>query len=311
MASPVLSVIIVNYNGGALLDACLASLAANPASVATEIILVDNASVDGSRERVAAAHADVKVIALAANLGLTRGFNRGVAAAEGRILLSLDSDTEVTAGALDAMLAVLDATPDAGASGATLVYPDGTPQKTARRFPSPLAGLFGRRSALTRLFPNNPVSRRYLMADHDGVAVPFDVDTLSTACMAVRRSVVEAVGAYDEAFFVYWSDTDWCRRIKAGGWRILSLPGATVVHNENLKARHRKVRRTRMVVDFHRGAYRYYAKHHAGPLNPMRYVALAALSARAGLILGQDEWQRLRASKPSAPGGISRQEGRS
>ena len=310
MTAPVLSIIIVNYNGGRLLEACLASLAAHPATCATEIILVDNASVDGSRQWVAAERPDVRLVALDSNLGLTRGFNRGVAIATGSILLSLDSDTEVTDGALDAMLACLDAEPGAGASGATLIYPDGTAQKTARRFPSPLAGLFGRRSALTRLFPNNPFSRRYLMADFADLAVPFDVDTLSTACMAVRRRVIEEVGAYDEAFFVYWSDTDWCHRIKAAGWRILSLPGAVVVHNENLKARHRAVRRTRMVVDFHRGAYRYYAKHHAGPLNPMRYVALAALSARAMLILGQDEWQRLAAGRLNAAGGVSRQEGR-
>ena len=211
----------------------------------------------------------------------------------GDTILSLDSDTEVTADALDAMLDYLEADPGAGACGCTLVYPDGTPQRTARRFPSAAAGLFGRRSLLTRLWPRNPFSRHYLMADYDYSTEPFDVDTLSTACMAVRRSVVGKVGAYDEAFFVYWSDTDWCRRIKQAGCRIVSLPGAIVVHNENLKARHRNVRRTRMVVDFHRGAYRYYAKHHAGPLNPMRYVAMVALAARTAVILAQDEVRRL------------------
>lgn len=302
MADPELSIVIVNYNGGMLMRSCLASLARHPAKVATEIVVVDNASVDGSREWIAAEHPAIRLIALDANLGLTRGFNRGAAAARGSVLLSLDSDTEVTEGALDAMVDCLAADPSVGAAGATLVYPDGTPQRTARRFPSPMAGLFGRRSTLTRLFPGNPFSRRYLMADQADATAPFDVDTLSTACMAIRRSVVDGVGAYDEAFFVYWSDTDWCRRIKKAGWRILSLPGAVVVHNENLKARHRKVRRTRMVIDFHRGAYRYYAKHHAGPLNPMRYLALAALAARAGLVLAEDEIGRLKAARPAAAG---------
>ncbi len=299
MPAPGLSIIIVNYNGGMLLRACLASLRRFPARAVTQIVIVDNASTDGSREWLRSEHPDINLIALESNLGLTRGFNRGVAAARGDILLSLDSDTEVTEGALDAMVEGLAADPSIGAIGATLVYPDGTPQRTARRFPSAMAGLFGRRSALTRLFPGNPFSRRYLMADMADATEPFDVDTLSTACMAVRRSVVDSVGAYDEAFFVYWSDTDWCRRIKRAGWRIVSLPGAIVVHNENLKARHRKVRRTRMVADFHRGAYRYYAKHHAGPLNPMRYLAMGALALRAGIILGQDEFARL---KHRAPG---------
>jgi GT2 family glycosyltransferase len=132
------------------------------------------------------------------------------------------------------------------------------------------------------------------MADREGQATPYAVDTLSTACMMVRRAVIDQVGAYDPAYFVYWSDTDWCQRIKKGGWQIVTLPTSTVIHNENIKAGHRKVRRTRMVMDFHQGAYRYYATHHAGPLNPMRYVAWAGLHARAGLLLAADEWRRLR-----------------
>lgn len=294
---PRLSIVIVNYNGGQLLKRCLASLDAFPPAVRFEIMIVDNASRDGSREWISETRPDVRLVPCESNLGLTIGFNRGVAASHGDIILSLDSDTEVTARSIDAMLATLDANPGIGACGCTLVYPDGTPQRTARRFPSPWAGLFGRRAALTRLWPGNPFSRRYLMAEHEHDKAPFDVDTLSTACMAIRRSVIDQVGAYDEAFFVYWSDTDWCQRIKKGGHRIVSLPGHIVVHNENLKARHRKVRRTRMVLDFHRGAYRYYAKHHAGPLNPMRYAALAALALRAGLVLTGDEIQRLNLSR--------------
>lgn len=293
MTEPMLSIVIVNYNGGALLRDCLKSIARHPPSVETEIVIVDNASIDGSRERIAAEHPQVRLIACDTNLGLTRGFNLGVAASRSPVILSLDSDTEVTKGALDAMVEFLAANAEAGACGCTLVYPDGSPQRTARRFPSPLSGLFGRRSLLTRIWRSNPFSRRYLMADFDDHRTPFTVDTLSTACMAVRRSVIDQVGAYDEAFFVYWSDTDWCQRIKRGGHTIVSLPGAIVIHNENLKARHRKLRRTRMVLDFHRGAYRYYAKHHAGPLNPMRYVAMAALGARAGMVLAGDEARRI------------------
>ncbi len=298
--APQLSIVIVNYNGGELLMRCLASLDRFAPTARYETVIVDNASVDGSREWVRQARPDVQLVECERNLGLTVGFNRGVASSRGEIVLSLDSDTEVTEGAVDAMLDFIRANPGVGACGCTLVYPDGTPQRTARRFPSPWAGLFGRRAMLTRLWPDNYFSRRYLMAEHDGDSAPFDVDTLSTACMAVRRSVIDKVGAYDEGYFVYWSDTDWCQRIKKGGFRIVSLPGHVVIHNENLKARHRKVRRTRMVVDFHRGAYRYYASHHAGPLNPMRYVAMAALSARAAAVLLGDEIARLRTTVGAA-----------
>lgn len=291
---PALSIVIVNYNGGALLARCLASLAAHPPSLPHEVIVYDNASTDDSLGILARGFPGVRVIAGDRNLGLCRAFNRGVAAARGGLILSLDSDTEVTAGALDDMANYLAAHPEAGACGSSLVYPDGTPQRTARAFPSAMSGLFGRRSALTRAFPNNPFSRRYLMADQEGSSAPYAVDTLSTACMMLRRSVIDRVGAYDEAYFVYWSDTDWCQRIKKGGFAIVTLPTSTVIHNENIKAGHRKVRRTRMVMDFHQGAYRYYATHHAGPLNPMRYVAWAGLHLRAGLLLAADEWRRRR-----------------
>lgn len=292
--SPRLSIVLVNYNGGSLLQRCFAAIDHWPATCDTEIVVVDNASADGSREWIETHRPDVRLIKCDSNVGLTRGFNMGAAAATAPIILSLDTDTEVTEGALDAMVDHLDADPRAGACGCTLIYPDGSPQRTARRFPSAMSGLFGRRSALTRWWPGNPFSRRYLMCEFEESGQPFEVDTLSTACLAIRRSVIDQVGGYDESYFVYWSDTDWCQRIKKGGWRIVSLPGVFVVHNENLKAGHRKVRRTRMVLDFHKGAYRYYATHHAGPLNPMRYAAMLGLGLRAGLILLSDEVRRVR-----------------
>jgi GT2 family glycosyltransferase len=297
---PAVSTIIVNYNGGALLHRCLGALAAHPPARPMEVIVFDNGSTDGSAAMLAAEFPSVRVLGGGGNLGLARGFNRAVAAARGGYVLSLDSDTEVRPGAIEDMARRLDTMPRTGACGATLVDPDGTPQRTARAFPTPMAALFGRRSRLTAMFPGNPFSRRYLMADRAGSAEPYGVDTLSTACMMLRRSVIEEVGGYDERYFVYWSDTDWCRRIKAAGWVIETLPRSLVVHHENLKAGHRQLRRTRMVMDFHRGAYRYYRTHHAGPLNPMRYLAWAGLHARAGLVLAGDEWRRRRGP---APGG--------
>ncbi len=285
-----LSIVIVNYNGGRLVLDCLASIDANPPTSRFEVIVVDNASVDDSAARIAERFPQVDLVRLDRNLGLTVGFNRGAARARGRHVLSLDNDTVVLPGSLQAMVDFLDREPGAGACGCALIYPDGTPQLTARRFPHPLNALFGRRSLLTRLFPGNPISRRYLMADEDRIDGPFEVDTLSTACMTVRREVIERVGAYDEAFFVYWSDTDWCRRIKQAGWTIHSLPGSRVIHNENITGRQRTGRRVRSVLDFHRGAYRYFRKHHIrSPLSPMNLIAVVGLSGRAALLLLADE----------------------
>ena len=288
-----LSVVIVNYNGCDLLEECLRSVLEPGQTVRYETIVYDNASADHSRAMVRELFPTVRLLEGEANIGLCRAFNKGVAASCGKYVLSLDSDTVILPGALDDMIGFLKENPEAGACGATLIYPDGTRQRTARAFPNALSAVFGRRSLMSRIWPDNPFSRRYMMADKEGSLTPYKVDSLSTACMMVRRSVIETVGAYDERYFVYWSDTDWCQRIKKAGKAIYTLPASTVIHNENIKSGHRKVRRTRMVMDFHRGAYYYYATHHAGALNPMRYVAYVGLHLRAYVILFNDEDKRM------------------
>ncbi len=290
---PRLSIVIVNYNGGDLVIDCLESLDLNPPTVTFEIIVVDNASRDDSAERIAERFPTVHLLRQSRNLGLTRGFNLGVTASRGDYILSLDNDTTVLPDAVDRMVEFLDGHPRTGACGSKLINPDGSPQRTARRFPTPMSALFGRHSLLTRWFPNNRFSSRYMMSELEHSSRPYAVDSLSTACMMVRREVIDQVGAYDEGFFVYWSDTDWCHRIKDGGWEIHTLPNSIVVHNENIKARHRKGRRTNMIIDFHRGAYRYYRKHVAlSAWNPMNLVAIVGLSGRALLLILAQTWQQ-------------------
>jgi GT2 family glycosyltransferase len=97
------------------------------------------------------------------------------------------------------------------------------------------------------------------------------------------------VGGLDEGFFVYWVDADWCARMRDGGWRIDAVPGARVIHDENLKSGRRTRRRTRMIIDFHRGAYRYYRKHHVRhALSPLHLAAVVGLATRAGILVGLD-----------------------
>lgn len=300
-----LSVVIVNYNGGRLVLDCLDSLRAHPPRASFEIVVIDNASIDDSASRIAERFPEVRLIRLERNRGLTGGFNHGVTQSVGRYILSLDNDTVVLPDSLQPMVDLLERDPGCGACGSALVYPDGTPQQTARRFPHPLNGLFGRRSLLTKLFPGNPVSRRYLMTEDGPRDRPFEVDWLSTACMTVRREVIDKVGAYDESFFVYWSDTDWCRRIKGAGWSIVSIPDARVIHNENIKARHRQGRRIRSVLDFHRGAYRYFRKHDIrSPFSPLNLAAILGLSLRAALLLAADELRL--AARRFGSGGVAR-----
>jgi N-acetylglucosaminyl-diphospho-decaprenol L-rhamnosyltransferase len=286
-ASPDLSIVIVNFNGGALLEPCVESLFAHPPSCAFEVVLVDNGSTDGSCERIVEGYPQLRVIRNQRNIGLSKAFNMGIRQAGGRYILSLDNDTRVLRGSLAALIRRMEESPRSGAVGGTLLNPDLTAQKTARRAPSPLNAVFGRRSILTRWFPHNPISRRYLMDDERSRSEPYEVDWLSMAALLVRREAIDQVGMLDERFFVYWVDADWCARIRKGGWRVEAVPAAPIIHDENLKSGRRTKRRTRMILDFHRGAYTYYRTHHArGRFNPMGIAALVALSTRAaGFVL--------------------------
>jgi N-acetylglucosaminyl-diphospho-decaprenol L-rhamnosyltransferase len=285
-----LSVIMVNYNGGQLVMDCLESLYLHRPQYPFEVIVVDNRSLDGSDKLVEERFNEVKLLRMDANEGLTKAFNRGVAESQGEFLLSLDNDTIVLENSLDAMIRFLDSNAKAGACGAKLINPDGSPQRTARRFPRPANAIFGRGSFLTKWFPGNSVSRGYLMTDAESSEEPYEVDTLSAACLMVRRATVDQVGPLDEAYFVYWCDTDWCFRIKKGGWSIFSLPKSQIIHNENSRTRHRKGRRVRGVIDFHRGVYRFYRKHYIRySWSPMNMIAIAGLSTRATLLIASDE----------------------
>ena len=131
------------------------------------------------------------------------------------------------------------------------------------------------------------------MSEAEASTQPYEVDTLSAACMMVRRVTIDQVGSLDEIFFVYWCDTDWCFRIKQAGWSIFSLPNFEVIHNENSRHRHRKGRRVRGVIDFHRGVYRYYRKHYIRSVwSPMNIVAIVGLTSRAAILIATDELKR-------------------
>ena len=280
-----LSIVIVNYNGGVLLENCLTAIYDDTLAFAFEVIILDNGSIDHSIDCVAEKFPQVQLIRIESNLGFCKAFNRGLNLAKGRYVLSLDNDTRVLPGSLEHMVSFLQEHPRAGAVGGGLLNPDMTPQQAARGVPSAWNALFGRRSILTRIFPQNPFTKHYLMADHRDSLEPFEVDWHSLAAFMVRREVLESAGRVDEDFFVYWSDADWSKRIRDAGWKIFSLPRAQVIHDERM-ARTKGRQSTRMVIDFHRGAYCYYRKHVAkSRWNPMALLAFAGLSLRAGAII--------------------------
>ena len=226
-----LSVVIVNWNAGVALHDCLASLfASKPWGGDLEVLLVDNASTDGSQVRAVRDYPDVTLIQNGANLGFARAVNEGLRRARGELTLLLNPDVIVESTTVLTLVDFMVHHPSAAAVGPKLLNPDGTVQGSARRDPSPWTGLFGRSAPLTRLFPNNPVRRRELPAlAHEG-AGPLEVDWLSGACLVARRAAYDRVGLMDERFFLFWEDADWCLRFRGAGWKVYYLPTAIGMH---------------------------------------------------------------------------------
>lgn len=284
---PEVSIAIVTYNARMVLGDCLGSLPAALSRHSFEVIVADNGSADGTPAAVRSQWPTVRVMELGANRGFSFANNKALNAARGRYVLLLNPDTVATPGSIDELIAFADARADVGVVAPRLLNVDSTDQGTARAFPTPAAALFGRHSLLTRLFPNNPWSRRYLVGRQHAGDQPFEIDWVSGACMLVSRRAIDAAGSLDEGFFMYWEDADWCRRIKHAGYRVFCVPTASVIHLDGSRARRLPAYQ---VWAFHSSAYRYYSKHHVRQSwNPLRALAALALYGRAALIIARNQ----------------------
>jgi len=286
-----LAIVIVNYNTREDVRRCLSSLTTSPVGVAHEIIVIDNASTDGSIDMIREVFPAVRIVVNHENLGLVKGYNQACRTTTAPYVLLLDSDTIVHEMAVDRLYRFLSDHPAVGIVAPQLLNVDGTNQLTARNLPSAMNGLFGRQTLLTQWFPNNPWSRRYLRREDTVRLTAYDVEWISFACGMLRSELFEKVGYFDEDYFVYWIDADWCRRVLEAGFRVSCVPTARVTHVEKNKKGRRK--RPRSIIDFHRGAYLYFRKHHASSKwSPLGWVAMCGLGLRACLHLALNHFKR-------------------
>src|SRR6185437_9400975 len=232
-----LSIIIVSYNVRDLLLACLASLEGWLATTKqrVEVIVVDNASSDGSADSVRRRFPTTKLIELERNLGFAPANNRAATEARGQALVFLNPDTTVTGDAFGLMLNYLHEHSDAGVVGPRIIYPDGTTQSTRRRFPTRRTG-FLESTIIQQYWRDNRVLRRYYVADRSNEETQ-DVDWLVGACLLARRKTLETAGLFDERFFMYSEEIEWCHRVREAGWRVVYLPSASIVHHEGGSSR--------------------------------------------------------------------------
>jgi N-acetylglucosaminyl-diphospho-decaprenol L-rhamnosyltransferase len=268
--------VVVNYESGPLLTACVRSLLADTSASEPELVVVDNGSRDGSIAALAREFPSVRVLPTGRNLGYAGGVNRGVAATRAPVVAVLNSDVEVAPGTAAALVARLDAEPDLAAVGPVIKNPDGSQYPSARTVPSPTDAVGHAVFGVVR--PSNPFTRRYRQLDVDP-ARRRDVDWLSGAAVWLRRSALQSVGGWDEHYFMYMEDIDLGWRLRRLGWRVAYEPGGAVMH---VQAASTDRHPYRMIVRHHRSAYRFAAKHWRGPQRLLLVPAAVLLCIRAG-----------------------------
>ena len=221
---------IVNWNTRDLLIDLLRQLEEDETEFEREIIVVDNASEDGSAEAVKNEFPDVQLIINRENLGFTRACNQIMDRMKGDFLLLLNTDVEVPRGELDKLVKFMLERPDVALCGPKLLYPDGSLQASVRRFHD-LTTVLWELTGLDRCFPKSRIFGRYLMSywDHSEAR---EVDFVSGAVYLMRKEAIDDVGIFDEDYFLYVQDADWSYRAKQKGWRVCYVPEVQVVHFE-------------------------------------------------------------------------------
>lgn len=290
---PRVSAVVVSYNTRDHLLRCLASL--ESVLLPLEVVVVDNASGDGSAEAVAERFPATRIVRNDENLGFARASNQGLRRCGAPYVLLLNSDAEVRPGAVEALAGLLDARPRVGAVGPRTLSPDGSVQVS---FGPPLTpwGEWRQRRLLRGVRARRPDALRRAAERAGGEREPAWV---SGACLLARRQALDQVGGFDEGFFLYEEDVDLCRRLRQAGWTILFTPAAEVVHHVG-RSMARDPDRSRL--EYQRSHLRYYRKHNGVFATALLRVWLAAGAAAAWLRARaasgpEGERQRRRASE--------------
>jgi hypothetical protein len=223
-----ISVVILSWNDKEHLEECLQSLREATQARTMEVIVVDNASTDGSPDMVETRFPRVRLIRSLQNVGFPKGNNIGIQAASGKYLFLLNSDIKVLDGCMDALADFMDRNPDIGMAGPKIFYRDMTHQSSCRSFPS-LWNNFCSAVGLAALFRGSKFFSGEHMFYFKGNQIR-DVDVLVGCFWAVRRKAVDQFGLLDEGFFMYAEDVDWCRRCWKAGWRVVFFPEAGAIH---------------------------------------------------------------------------------
>jgi len=294
VAAPDISVIIVSYNTRELLLTCLKSVFASRGAGEFEVIVVDNASTDGSRDAVRKNYPAVKIIENPGNVGCSGGNNVGFKAASGKYMLLLNSDAELRPDGMKLLGEFMDSHPGAGAAGPRLVYSDGTTQPSVDSKPN-LFTEFLHLFRVNKLLPGEAVRRAAApilskaggktvgtyFRTYSGDLEPAEVDCVSGACMIVRADIVRETGGFDPEFFMYMEDMDWCVRIKEAGAGVYYVPEVEVVHHVGRSGTVDEATADKTFIERYRSRLLFFKKHRGrGALFMERVMMAKAFALR-------------------------------
>ena len=254
------SVIIVNWNTKKLLRDCLSSVYEHAGDIDYEIIVIDNASTDGSAEMVKSDFQQVILIENSDNRGFAAANNQGIAFAKGKYVLLLNSDTVVLDNAIAKTVRFADKNPQAAVTGCKVLNPDRTLQRTCFMFPSVLNMLLSS-TYLYKLFPKNGFFGREQMTWWDRNDVR-PVDVVTGCIMLVRQEAIEQVGMMDEQFFMYCEETDWCYRFWKKDWKVMFAPVGEIIHFGGQSTAQKPVA---MIVQLRLSILKFMKKHYSRP----------------------------------------------
>jgi len=280
--SGLLDIIIVNYNSTNYLLECLHSIYMSLGrKIAANVYVFDNASKDNVNV-LKQQFPQVVLSKNKINIGFAKAVNYSISKTKAPYILLLNPDTRVGKNFFKFMLDFMEENPDVGIAGPKILEENGKVQGSARSFPTPMTAFFGRNSILTKVFPNNRLTRKNILNREINGDSPINVDWVSGACMMVRRKAIEGVGLMDEAFFMYWEDADWCRRMTQKDWHVVYFPGASIVHYAGKSSDRNLIQ---SIVEFHKSAYYLFNKYSQSTFGIGKTLVLIGLWGRAFFLL--------------------------
>jgi GT2 family glycosyltransferase len=266
-----LSIIVVSWNTSKLLRQCLVAVTQTTQELDVEVLVVDNASSDGSAAMVRQYFPKAQLIENSENLGFAMANNQAIRASKGRYILLLNSDAFLIEGAAAAMVQFMDLHNEAGIVGANLIYPDGKPQPSHSSLPtllSDIKSLLGLDKAALWLHSKDRVTNE------------IETGTVSGACLLARRSMLDQIGLFDDEFFMYSEEVDLCFRAQKSGWKVYHLPFARTIHVGSGSSGPTAKR----MLMLYQGKLNYYAKHY-GASHQKRFLAAIMIATRLKILI--------------------------